>query len=270
VFRKFLVTILWNLYLTKKVKVIILGHQKSGTTVIAALLSRLSRLALSVDPLFMIDQGKAQTALYIVNNPNLDAFDRLCRKYPKLFKRQLIKDPDYVFLYPMIKKYYKNTKFVFVVRDPRDMIRSICNRLNLSGDCKIKLPTQSDMRGGNKHWAFILSGKLPERNNIANKDLNYIEHLAHRWNIASQIYLNNSDDITLVKYEDFLENKEEYMIGLATKLGVSNKVNISEYVDVQYQGKGNNSVDLLDFFGEKNLSSINAICGKYMREFDYC
>lgn len=40
-------------------------------------------------------------------------------------------------------------------------------------------------------------------------------------------------------------------------------------MDKQFQPKGNDNVNLVEFFGEANLKTIDKICGKRMKELGY-
>jgi hypothetical protein len=257
----------WALRPEDAVKVVVLGHQKSGTTVIGALLGRVSGFGVSNDPLFMIDQGTGQIAELLLHEP--ERINRYCRRRRDLFSQKIIKDPDFIFIYPSLKECYKNASFLFVVRDPRDMIRSICNRLGLKGTFKKPIPALSDMKGGNRHWELILSGSLPCIENIGINESNFIMNLAHRWNFASEIYLNNAHEMILIKYEEFLKNKEVVIKKIAEEAGLPLGFPITKYLDVQYQPKGKHNVDWLEFFGVENLFGIEQICSQYMRSFGY-
>ena len=113
------------------VLVVVLGHQKSGTTAIASLLSKAVGLDVSIDPLFHIDQGKAKVVENLINNPN--SIRWLCLRHSNLFCKEIVKDPDLIFVYEHVRRHYRNAQLLFVVRDLRDTIQSICNRLGLSG-----------------------------------------------------------------------------------------------------------------------------------------
>jgi len=252
---------------TEDVKLIVLGHQKSGTTAIAALLARISDSTMSNDPLFMIDQGAGEVVDKLISSGH--HLKTLCGMYPDLFTKKIIKDPDFIFIFPSLKKVYIDARFLFVVRDPRDTIRSICNRLRVPGTEKIKKLKYNDMYMGNHHWELILSGELPAQKNTGNKHTNYIQNLANRWNMAVEIYLNNIDDMILIKYEDFSQNKEKIITKLAVDAGLQCKKSIAEYVDIQYQPKGNANADWGEFFGRDNLASIENICGLHMQRFRY-
>ena len=243
------------------VKVIILGHQKTGTTVIAALLGKISGLEMSNDPFYKIDYGKGIAVESLIKEP--DKLKLFQKKHPDLLYKPIIKDPDLIFAYPFFNKYYQNAKYVFVVRDPRDTIRSICNRLNFSGKNQCSI---SDIKKINMHWELILTGQLPLQKNASQ---NFVLNLAYRWNLAIKTFLKHQDEMVLIKYEDFMKDKEGCIYQLAKKLRLPQIEPISEYVNIQFQPKGNNKVNWINFFGSKNLEQIETICGSYMTQFGY-
>lgn len=246
----------------REAKILILGHQKSGTTAIGALLADYCGLTYSNDPLYEVDKGSAKAVKSLVEKPC-----KLCgflRFKPSLFCKEVIKDPDYIFLQSQLSKAHPNAKQVFVVRDPRDNIRSLCNRLKLDGRSTLKAPASSDMYKGNRHWELIFSGHLPVL-----KSANFIESLAKRWCYAAELYLRNKETIILVRYEDFVQDKRKEIGILAEKLGFPQKNSIVEKLDKQFQPRGDNSASHLDFFGEDNLLMINSECREYLSVFGY-
>ena len=99
---------------------------------------------------------------------------------------------------------------------------------------------------------------------------NYIETLAERWNYMVDSYWKNQENILLVKYEDFLQNKSGEIGRIVRALGLMPKYDISQKVDIQYQPSGQNkNMNLEKFFGLKNLDRIEKICGERMKLFDY-
>lgn len=249
------------------VRVVVLGHQKAGTTVIAALLGKVSGLEVSIDPLFHIDHGEGRVAGKLIDRP--DMLGTLCRRRPGLFCKSIIKDPDLIFVFPSVHKFYKRAQFIFVVRDPRDTIRSICNRLGLSGEDLNACPSMHEMKRGTRHWEMILSGRMLK---LDAKDKIYtslVFNLAHRWNKAAEMYFEHADEMTCLKYEDFVNNKEKYIVMAANDLELQSCISISEFVDIQYQPKGESKTDWLGFFGPNNLGEIENICAESMAKFGY-
>lgn len=248
------------------VDVVVLGHQKGGTTAIAALLGKISDKGVSIDPLYQVEQGKARKVAKLVNNPKL--IEWYCLRYPFLFTQPIVKDPDLIYIYQAVKECYGNSHILFVVRDPRETIRSICNRLALAGDDLNHVPELKKMLNGNRHWELILSGQLPKHEK-SEQYSSLVYNLAHRWNLAAKTYLKFSNEMTLLKYEDFLKDKEKSIAAVASKLGLECSNSIADFVDVQYQSKGNSDIDWQQFFGQENFELIENICAESMREFGY-
>lgn len=251
----------------ENVKVIVLGHQKSGTTAIARLLSKISCMKLSNDPLYRINHGRGTTAQSVLREPG--KLETQCMRRHNLFYQPIIKEPDFTFIYPLVRQCYDDVRYLFIMRDPRDMIRSICDRLGLPGNSTGPSPKSSAMKRGTRHWELILSGLLPEENGLGDGSSSYIRKLAHRWNMAAKVYLNFTDEMKLAKYEDFLADKEGFIENLAEEVGLPCVRPITKYVDVQFQPKGNPNVNWLDFFGNENLTGIEEICGEAMQEYGY-
>ena len=56
---------------------------------------------------------------------------------------------------------------------------------------------------------------------------------------------------------------------ISKKMGFEPKKDISTFVDIQYQPKGDQKVSWIDFFGTNNLNRINKICGHRMQKLGY-
>jgi len=52
-------------------------------------------------------------------------------------------------------------------------------------------------------------------------------------------------------------------------LGFTIQTDISNYVNIQYQPKGNAAIDLKEFFGEENYKIIKKLCEENMKELGY-
>ncbi len=98
-----------------------------------------------------------------------------------------------------------------VIRDPRDNIRSILNRLKISGSLA-DIPAGERARLS-RAWELIIDGRW-----LGLDGGNYIEMLAQRWNYIADLYLANPDGMILVKYEDFSMNKIGKLHELASAL----------------------------------------------------
>ncbi|MCK5060916.1 sulfotransferase [Candidatus Parcubacteria bacterium] len=240
-----------------KQPVFILGNQKSGSTVIATLLALHTGQKASIDlrneyarPALELFQKKKITFVDFINNNKLD------------FSKNIIKSPELTFFSNELKKNFNKAKFVLIIRDPRDNIRSILNRLNIPGD-------QADISA--KQFAKLKPNwqKALRVNWLNEKEGNYIENLAVRWNKIANIYNLRKKNFILIHFEDFLKNKKEAIKDLAEKLGLEAKRDIGKLIDKQFQPAGNRRISHLDFFGKNNLKEIENICQNNMKTFGY-
>lgn len=235
--------------------VIVLGNQKSGTSAIAHLLADAAGLSKTVDipplwpPTFNdIMQGRTTLAEVIRGNKSY-------------FSTRLIKEPNLTFMVDQVMTNFPRATYVFIVRDPRDNIRSLLNRRKVPGDLPqahadmiVPLPGRPRVTIAADIWGSL--------------DDHYIVTLAKRWCKAVENYQLFHDQMRLVRYEDFCGDKAVYIQALAHELGLEARHDISGRVDVQYQPAGDRSVSYEAFFGD-NLRYIETICGDYMAEFGY-
>lgn len=230
--------------------VFIFGNQKTGSTAIAALLGQATQKTVTQDIFYYLTK-KPWYRLLMQKQISFDTFVDQNRKF---FANDIIKEPSLVFHYPQLKKCFPQAHYVFLVRDPRDNIRSILNRLKIPGTLH-DLNSEQISRIPGDLWREIINGTELDITGDT-----YIETMAHRWNHIFSIYQQNSTNMVLLKYEDFNENKSDKIYELATKLGLEAKVDISGNVDTQYQSRGDRSVSWNDFFGSENLQKIEHIC----------
>ena len=108
-------------------RLVVIGMPKSGTTVLAMLLGAASGSTVASDPLHRLDKAKIRfrDALY---GGEL-SLSRLVAENQKFFSSSLVKDPNFTFFMDQLRGTFPLAKFVFIVRDPRDNIRSMLNRL---------------------------------------------------------------------------------------------------------------------------------------------
>lgn len=238
--------------------VIVLGNSKTGTTVIAALLAEYGNLSVTLD--FWPRLRRPET-LEAVHDGRLP-FDAFVRRFRADFARDVVKDPHLTFLYPQLARRFPRARFVMVMRDPRDNIRSILNRLKLPGDLESIGPAEyGRMR---PLWeAIIDSGHL----GVA--EGNYVERLARRWALGARVYLDHRDGMELIRFEDFVADKRGAITGLAERLGIEQAGRIEDKLETRYQPPGDRSVGWLQFFGRANLSAIEGVCEAEARALGY-
>lgn len=237
--------------------VFILGNQKSGTTAVAALIAEASDQSVAIDlrnefsrPTFQfVHQGHITLDEHI----NINKIE---------FTRKIIKEPNLTLMYAELKQIYPDARFVFVVRDPRTNIRSILNRLGLPGNAmhldKKQLSSMSEA------WKLVMSTYW-----MGHEGSNYIESLSYRWCKLADVYLGNPDDFMLIRYEDFLKDKEFVIKSVVMSLGFEVKNDIRKKLNIQYQPRGNHRVGIEKFFSSANLSIIDELCSSRMRLLGY-
>ena len=239
--------------------IIVLGNQKSGTSAIAALLAEMSGLSVTLDlrkeienPTYdRVKTGELSFAEFVKIN-KLD------------FCREIIKEPNLTLFHQEMNEYFTRQKYVFVIRDPRENIRSILNRLKIPGNLRELESEYLEEIRKYPAWNLVLDGRW-----LGIEGQNYIERLAYRWNFMADIFLENKDKMILVYYEDFVKDKVGVIADLTEKLGLDRVNDIADKVDIQFQPKGNRNVKGIEFFGEDNLERIESICEERIKMFNY-
>ncbi len=239
--------------------VFVLGNQKSGTTAIAALLAECIGETFISDVLY---RNKVQLQDLLDGNPSLAM---LASSHPESFQASVVKDNDFTFLYPSLARTFPKANFVFIVRDPRQNIRSVLNRLKLPGDLdSLSAEQYTELRTKLPGWHTILTGS-----SFGSSTGHYIDVLADRWVRANQVYLSASERMTMVRYEDFDAAKRPVVERLATQLGFSVLHNVAESQDRQFQPLGDRSISPEAFFGQDNLERLERCCSTLMPSFGY-
>ena len=225
----------------------VFGIQKSGTSAIAGLLSERTGLSVTLDTTLLWNPY-----LKAINDGQLD-FGEHIKKNPFDFSKQIIKEPAASLLIKHIKEHFYLEKYLFIYRNPYDVIRSILNRLDIPGD-----KTNVNMHDVNINWRYIFKDGT-----------DYIEKLANLWlEVYSQeSYIFNSRCV-LVSYDVFNKSKINFIDELCDNLNLPKKNNINEILNKNFQPRGNANVDLKVFFGTKNFQTIARICDSQMIVFE--
>lgn len=237
--------------------IFILGHQKSGTSAVAALLGELTGSSVTID---LVNENRRPTFQQVVAGQT--SFDRFIRRNRLDFSRDIVKEPNLTFLYSQLANRFPRARFVMVVRDPRANIKSILDRLGWEGDQQDISDAQlRELPPGwspafDPGWLHLGSGT-------------YIETLAARWALCADVYLKRPQAFRLVRYEDFLSAKLKTLEGLAGDLDLECRNDIGARLDVPFQPPGNHRISVSQFFSLENLSLIDRICGPQMKHFGY-
>ncbi len=239
--------------------VFVFGNQKSGTSAIAALLGEATGLSYTIDILCLYE-GLEERLL----RGNV-SFDEVLERGRYYFSKPIIKDPGFTFFYDEIASRFPASKRVFVLRDPRQNIRSILNRLKLPGNLDDLSNEQwQTLKQAFPGWYPILEGSL-----AGHQGSTYIETLALRCQKAFQLYQTHQTELIPIHYETFSQDKAHSIYNLASQLGINVTQSIDRVKDKQFQPKGNTDVPLRDFFGVDNLQRIEAICQSEMISMGY-
>ena len=245
--------------LSESEPVFILCVQKSGTTAIAALLADATGLPATLD----ITRAISRPGSKILRKYGVEGFDDFVYRYRKEFSRKIVKEPGLTFDYEGLKEYFPKARFVMIMREPKDNIRSILNRLKVPGHLKWLAPEDWPELKKSPAWRINLDsswlGHWPE---------SYVDSLAYRWRLSAETYFNQPEAFTLIRYEDFLDDKKATVEGLARTLGFEVVVDIAGDVDKQYQPKGRRVTDYDEYFGE-NIPWIRKQCNDWAERLGY-
>lgn len=234
----------------------VLGNQKSGTTVIAAALAHAMQSSVTLDIRDL--QVGHLTGLYQGTYP----MDDFVRRYRPAFSSSVVKEPGLTFARDALAERFPDARFLLIVRDPRDNIRSILNRLRLPGDADQISSEATDML--HPIWRSILMG-----DSLQIRADHYITCLAERWNQSADVYLNHKEDTLLLRYEDFQASKVSFIEETVEQLGAPIRADAGDIVNRQFQSKGNRSISWEDFFSKRNLRKIERTCERRMQMLGY-
>jgi hypothetical protein len=234
--------------------VLVLGNQKTGSTAIAELLAAWGTLTAATDihPLQSPD-------CHLRNDPAaVERFVQRCRYY---FRHDLIKENALTPATDALLEVLPRARPVYVVRHPVHNVRSILDRLGLPGNPR-PLHTLDLSDGG---WRPIV-----ENRHFEGEADDHVTALAQRWSDTTAIYRRHRDRLTLVRYEDFMADKEDCIRRLAARLSVPHENDIRPLLDVPFQPRGQHrSVPPEAFFSAEALAIINRTCADGMDTLDY-
>lgn len=234
--------------------VLVLGNQKTGSTAIAQLLGVWGNL-------------RAVTDVPPLQSPNTNlpnetaAVERFIQHARYYFRHDLVKENALTPATDALLKLLPQARPVFVVRHPVHNVRSILDRLGLSGAPRSLQRLDLSVNG----WRPIV-----ENRHFEGQANDHITSLAQRWSDTTTLYLLHRDRLTLVRYEDFMADKQGCIRRLAERLDVPEKNDIQPLLDVSFQPRGKHrSVPPESFFPAKALAIINRECTDGMDALKY-
>ena len=239
------------LYQPNRKAILLLGLNKSGTSVTINLISKKADISFFDD--FPYRLGGFEKVLS--GNTTLESY---VKKHSYYFSKEIIRYPIQPEAIDLARKCFEMNKYLLTIRHPANNIKSILSRLNIRGDLKNLDTSKLNIHS---NWLRMLTKKE-----------NYIDSLIACWNEAySQEELIRTQNCIIFKYEDFLKNKELYITNKVKELGLEPKFSIEEYLNTQYQPSGTNKSNLV-FFGANNYEKIknntNIIANKFGYQFE--
>jgi hypothetical protein len=224
----------------------VFGNQKSGTTAIAGLLAVATARRATLD-----FAGATEPFIGRLLRGETDLAE-FVRHNAWAFSADIVKEPSLTFVAPALMDHFGVSRAVFVIRDPRDNIRSILDRLKLPGD----LPAfEPDRLKANRTWRSLLAGHdlgLPQDH--------YVATLARRWLRAVEVFDGARERFEFIRYRDFKKDRATSIARLARSLKLDPRHDISSRAEHAFQRKGTARV-AAEFFGKDNLARIDDICG---------
>ncbi len=234
--------------------VLILGNQKTGSTAIARLLAVWGNL-------------RAVTDVPLLQSPNTNlpndpaAVERFIQGMRYYFRHDLVKENALTPATEALLDVLPRARPLYVVRHPVHNVRSILDRLGLPGEPQ-SFRTLELSDGG---WQPIV-----ENHHFEGQADDHITSLAQRWSHTTAIYQRHRERLTLVRYEDFMDNKQNCIRRLANRLGVPHENDIRPLLDVPFQPRGKHrSKPPESFFSDEALAIINRECAGGMDALNY-
>lgn len=240
--------------------ILVAGMPKSGTTAIARLLGELTGKTVCSDPLHQLDQaGVPFRQPLFEGSLNLE---QLWRSHRQVFAGPIVKDPNFPLLLPQLQDMFPQARVLVTVRDPRDNLRSILDRLGIPGHPDQAGNALARVQGT---WGLVLRGSCP-----AMPGRDHLEHLAWRWRRSYEPCLAlDQRERLILRYEDFNADKEGQIRRAAQRLGLPARHDISHRVNVSFQPKGKAVTDFEAYFGHDALQRILHIVQPLLAEFGY-
>lgn len=247
--------------------VLVFGCPKSGTSAIGSLMAKSADLDATIDiptlwrtPARDVLEGRITAA-------------QLLRQHKPYFSKGLVKEPGLTLIMPEVVEAMKASRVVFVVRDPFETIRSILQRRNVPGDLETLTPAQRErVHSGHWHWVYDWPYRYQPRQPAWLEGRQYVEGLATYWQWTVEAHRRTVDagfNVEVVRYGDFLRDKQGEIESTLRRLGLEPVHDISEFVDVSYQPKGDHSMTLEEFFGGRNMERIATITEDGRSFFNY-
>lgn len=236
-----------NLLGDKHSPVFVLGNQKSGTTAIAQLLSLATNKTYSHDMLY---RHRFNSSQVLQPDCTIRAF---VEALPLEFYNDIIKEPNFSFLLPSILREFPNSKVLFIVRNPISNVRSIFDRLGISGNYEGSDPCAVKNLHEENVWLSALKAHLPQSDDLP---CSFVASMSLRWLELAKMAYDYRKYVLIVRYEDFLSDKPGVIKHLCEFAGLDVTSDTQPYYGKQFQPRGKSQHDSASFFSYQNLCVI--------------
>ncbi|GAB5564463.1 MAG: hypothetical protein Wins2KO_15260 [Winogradskyella sp.] len=229
-------------------KVLIVGCERSGTTVISKLLSTASNSSFLNDP-------KDSWYIYpLVNIVGVRGFT--LSLISRLWRYDIVKVPGFATILNELRRvHFRRYKVIYVVRDPRDNIAAIKERL------------KKDLNGLYLNVHFLQKSGSSITENILLRWLSYLRK-------AREYEKKYPNDIIFVKYEDFLKDKIGTVKLIAEFCNLKFKEELieeikDEQINKFWSSQIKGAKRYLTELNTEEIDYINKIAENEIREFNY-
>lgn len=230
----------------QRLNILVLGHQRSGTSVIARLLAEATGLTFVDDPPWTFTRHVRQVY------GDVDQIATYLDAHRADVEAGLLKAPSLTPIAPALETLLPEARFVAVVREPKDTIAAV-----------LEWRRHRDRQQGPYFWDQAWMG-------IESEDR--IEALAQRWMFYHDCLAQLSDPVWIV-YDAFCNDKPAAIADAVRQLGIAPTKDVSELADRQFKKDfGDQAIRGTNRWqrelNDQQAETIDHICGPAWRQFE--
>jgi hypothetical protein len=239
----------------------ILGNQRSGTTAVAALLAEATGESAALD----LSREVFDPQFDRLRSGTLGLDEHVGRNRFS-YSRTIIKEPHLTPFVDDLRARFPHGRFAVVVREPGDNLRSLFDYLEVAGDAGRAAFASARRYRTFKSWRLVVDGDW-----LGLEGETPLEQMAQRWNLCADAYLRYPDTTVLLRYEDFVADRQAATRALAEGLGLFALPGWGAVAASRsFQPAGvHRDRPPEDFFGPEAIAVIDRICGERMAALGY-
>ncbi len=208
-------------------RVVMLGHQKTGTTAIAAGLAASCGLGVTLDLWREVRNPRAYRPWGPAD------LDRLVDHNHFDFAQPVVKDPNLTLFAEAIRQRWPAVPVVLVVRDPLDTVRSVLDRLGMEPGHTWSSTDSANLPAG---WAPTFDPATAGLTTAEAMPLSVAEYVGVRWERFAGAIRGLDGPTAVVRYEDFVADRAGEIARLARAVDL--RADHGADLERQYQGRG--------------------------------